>query len=82
MKDPGLPLSLRINRYATLVLGGAVIVIEVWRRWGQFGDLAMWPAIFDDFLAGGLLIASSWVAARDAVAGTKWLAAAWVWRAE
>jgi hypothetical protein len=59
------------------VFGVLAICIESWRRRHQFGDVAMWPAIFDDYLAGGFLITASRIAARDARRGRIWLAGAW-----
>ena len=68
---------IRFSRRAAFALGVFAICIESWRRWHQFGDVAMWPAIFDDYLAGGFLIVASRIAARDVRRGRVWLAAAW-----
>jgi hypothetical protein len=68
---------MRLGGRAALVFGIFAIAVETWRRWHQFGDIAMWPSIFDDYLAGGFLIIASRIAARDVRKGRVWLAAAW-----
>jgi hypothetical protein len=65
------------SRRAAFALGVFAIVVESWRRRHQFGDVSMWPLIFDDYIAGSFLIAASRIAARDAGRGRVWLAAAW-----
>ena len=69
--------ALHFSRTAALVLGIFLVCIETWRRSHQFGDLASWPHIFDDYLAGGFLVVASILAARDLAKGHTWLAAAW-----
>src|SRR5262245_2441890 len=68
---------IRFSRRAAFILGIFAIVVESWRRWHQFGDMALWPSIFDDYVAGGFLIIASRIAARDVRKGQVWLAAAW-----
>lgn len=69
--------GLRFARTAALAFGVFLIVIETWRRFHQLGDVAMWPSIFDDYLAGLALITASRIAARSTERGRTWLAAAW-----
>jgi hypothetical protein len=72
-----VPASMRFSQLAAVAFGVYLIAVESWRRWHQLGDVAMWPRIFDDFLAGTFLIAASRIAARDIGRGRIWLAAAW-----
>jgi hypothetical protein len=69
--------ALRFARRAAPPFGLFAIGIETWRRWHQFGDVRMWPVIFDDYLMGGFLLAASLVAARSPARGRTWLAGAW-----
>jgi hypothetical protein len=71
------PPSLRFSRTAALVFGAFLILVETWRRSHQFGEIRMWPSIFDDYLAGAFLIGASRIAARDMSKGRAWLAGAW-----
>ena len=73
----GPRIGLHYSRTAALVLGIFLVCIETWRRSHQFGDIANWPRIFDDYFAGGFLVVASIVAARSALKGRTWLAAAW-----
>jgi hypothetical protein len=57
-----MPGSLSFSRGAAQILGPLVIAIETWRRWHQFGEIRMWPAIFDDYLVGGFLLYAARVA--------------------
>jgi hypothetical protein len=70
-------MPLAFARHAAFLFGAFAIVIETWRRWHQFGEVALWPAIFDDWLMGGFLIGAARFAGRDAVRGRPWLAGAW-----
>jgi Kef-type K+ transport system membrane component KefB len=81
MNEPGgartAAPSLRFSRRAAFAVGVFAFVVESWRRRHQFGDVAIWPLIFDDYIAGSFLIAASRIAARDTGRGPVWLAAAW-----
>jgi hypothetical protein len=71
-------MTIRFSRIAARSLGPLVIGIETWRRWHQFGDVRIWPAIFDDYLAGGfLLYAASVAKPANEVTGRRYLAGAW-----
>jgi hypothetical protein len=70
-------MNLKTSRRLALGLGIFFPCIETWRRCGQFGQPREWPSIFDDYLAGALLLAAVWQARRSAARGRTWLAAAW-----
>ena len=71
-------MTVSFSRWAARILGPLVIAIETWRRWHQFGDVRMWPAILDDYLAGAFLLYAAHLATpgNDGI-GRRYLAGAW-----
>jgi hypothetical protein len=70
------PDRLKATRRLALGLGVFFPCIETWRRCAQFGQPRMWPAIFDDYLAGALLLMAVWHTRRSPARGRVWLAGA------
>jgi hypothetical protein len=65
---------LRFSRTAALLLGTLLVLVETWRRWGQWAN---WPSILDDYIAGGLLL-YAWYAGRSSPARSRpYLMAGW-----
>jgi hypothetical protein len=67
---------LGATRKLALGLGIFFPCIETCRRAGQFLQPRMWPSIFDDYLAGLLLLAAVWQTRRSGQRGYVWLAGA------
>jgi hypothetical protein len=70
-------MNLTFSRRLALGAGLLLPALETWRRWGQFGQISKWPAIFDDFLAGGFLVLSALACRRSVRNGRVFLASAW-----
>jgi hypothetical protein len=69
-------MNLTFSRRIAYV-GAVLPVIETWRRWHEWGQLAKLPSILDDFVVGIALLAAALVARRDPPVGRVYLAAAW-----
>jgi hypothetical protein len=63
----------------TLALAGGIVlpIIETLRRWEQLGDPRAFPAWFDDWIIGALLLYGWWRTRPGATGGRPMLAAAW-----
>ena len=71
-------MTFTFSRVAARIFGPLIIAIETWRRWQQFGDVRIWPAIVDDYLAGAFLFFAARIAQREPDAGGRvYLAGAW-----
>lgn len=68
-----MPIS--ISRYLAFALGILTPLAETIRRWSTWRENP--PALFDDYILGGLLLFGAWRVTRDARRGQRFLAAAW-----
>ena len=50
-------------------------IAETIRRWSTWRESP--PALFDDYILGGLLLYGAWRVTKDARSGQRYLAAAW-----
>jgi hypothetical protein len=66
---------MRFGRILAVVFGILAPSAETVRRWHTWREDP--PALFDDYLLGAVLLASAWLAGRDARRGQCFLAAAW-----
>ncbi|MGD0679774.1 MAG: hypothetical protein ABSC94_30685 [Polyangiaceae bacterium] len=70
-------MNLTLSRRLALGSGLILPAVETWRRWGQWSQVAQWPFILDDFLAGALLVLGSLAVKRSPTEGRALLASAW-----
>jgi energy-coupling factor transporter transmembrane protein EcfT len=70
---PGLQFSRRLAIAAGVILP----LVETARRWGQLGELRVWPFWLDDFAIGGFLLYGAWQTRAADARGVSTLAAAW-----
>jgi hypothetical protein len=68
---------MKFSRFAAIVGGVAVPVLETARRWHQLGDVSALPFWFDDWLIGLFLLYGAWVTRPGTLGGRATLAAAW-----
>jgi hypothetical protein len=66
-------LTILFSRNLAFVLGFITPVLETVRRWSTWRDDP--PALFDDYILGGLLLYGAWRVTRDARTGQRFLAA-------
>jgi hypothetical protein len=66
---------VRFSRYLALAFGVFLPVAETVRRWSTWHENP--PALFDDYIAGALLLYGAWRTGRDLQHGRPFLAAAW-----
>ena len=66
-------MSILFSRNLAFVLGVITPVAETIRRWGTWRTDP--PALFDDYILGGLLLYGAWRVSRDARTGQRFLAA-------
>jgi hypothetical protein len=66
---------MRFSRSLALVFGALLPVLETIRRWNTWREDP--PALFDDYIAGALLLYGVWRAGKDPARGRVLLAAAW-----
>jgi hypothetical protein len=70
-------MNLTFSRRAAAYGGVILPALEAWRRRGEWGEIAKWPFILDDFLVGALLLWGAWAVGRSIPRGRPILAAAW-----
>jgi hypothetical protein len=66
-------MSILFSRNLAFVLGVITPVAETIRRWSTWRSDP--PALFDDYILGGLLLYGAWRVGRDARSGQRFLAA-------
>jgi hypothetical protein len=66
---------MRFSRTLAWIFGVLLPVAETVRRWGTWQEFP--PALFDDYIAGALLLGGAWWTGRDPERGRVLLAAAW-----
>ena len=71
------PWNLKIAIYFAFFGGILIIILETMRRYHQMLELKYFPAWFDDYIAGGLLIFGALKAAKSLTSGLKFLTAGW-----
>ncbi len=67
--------ALRFSRLLALAFGALLPVLETVRRWDTWREDP--PALFDDWIAGALLLYAAWRTGKDPARGRALLAAAW-----
>jgi hypothetical protein len=65
------------SRRLAWIFGCALPVLETVRRFHQLGDIALWPAWFDDVILGAALLTGTILTSRGRYQNAKFLAAAW-----
>ena len=68
-------MLISISRYLAFVLGILTPLAETIRRWSTWRETP--PALFDDYILGGLLLYGAWRVTKDARSGQRYLAAGW-----
>ena len=74
-------MGLAISRCFALCIGILLPLAELYRRSHELGDIAMFPAWFDDVLIGAFLIYGAWRTRGGREDGRLHLAAAWAFMA-
>lgn len=70
-------MTITFSRRLAIVLGILTPLAETIRRWGQLGQLSVWPFWLDDFIIGALLLYGAWRTGKDIRSGRRFLVAAW-----
>ena len=70
-------MTISFSRNLAIVMGILTPLAETIRRWGQLGQLSIWPVWLDDYFLGGFLLYGAWRTAKDVRTGRPFLAAAW-----
>jgi len=68
-------MLISISRYLAFVIGVLTPLAETIRRWSTWREYP--PALFDDYILGGLLLYGAWRVTKDARSGQRYLAAGW-----
>jgi len=68
-------MLISISRYLAFVIGFLTPLAETIRRWSTWRENP--PALFDDYILGGLLLYGAWRVTKDARSGQRYLAAGW-----
>jgi len=68
-------MLISISRYLAFVIGVLTPLAETIRRWSTWRENP--PALFDDYILGGLLLYGAWRVTKDARSGQRYLAAGW-----
>jgi hypothetical protein len=68
-------MTIELARRAAIVFGVALPLVETARRWGQLGDIRVWPFWLDDWAIGAFLVYGAWRAGKDLRTGQPILAA-------
>ena len=68
-------MLISISRYFAFVIGFLTPLAETIRRWSTWRENP--PALFDDYILGGLLLYGAWRVTKDARSGQRYLAAGW-----
>jgi hypothetical protein len=68
-------IALSFSRRLALVGGILVPLGETIRRWSTWREYP--PTLFDDYIAGALLLYGAWRSTRDVREGQRFLVAAW-----
>ena len=63
-------MLISISRYLAFVIGVLTPLAETIRRWSTWRENP--PALFDDYILGGLLLYGAWRVTRDARSGRGW----------
>jgi len=66
---------ISISRYLAFAFGLLTPIAETIRRWHTWRENP--PALFDDYILGGLLLYGAWRVTKNAPSGQRYLAAAW-----
>lgn len=67
----------QFSRYLAAFFGIALPILETIRRFGQLGDISVWPMWLDDFLLAAFLLAGARMTSHARYQNAKYLAAAW-----
>jgi len=68
-------MLISISRYLAFVIGVLTPLAETIRRWSTWREYP--PALFDDYILGGLLLYGAWRVTKDARSGQRYLVAGW-----
>ena len=68
-------MMISISRYLAFAFGILTPLAETIRRWSTWRENP--PALFDDYILGGLLLYGAWRVTKDARSGQRYLAAGW-----
>jgi hypothetical protein len=68
-------MNIWLSQKLAYFLGAITPILETVRRWHTWQENP--PALFDDYILGGLLLYGAWRVGKDAHSGQKFLTAAW-----
>ena len=68
-------MNIWLSQKLAVLLGILTPILETFRRWHTWQEYP--PALFDDYILGGLLLYGAWSVKKDAKSGQKYLSAAW-----
>ena len=66
---------MNFSRVLAIIFGVMAPLLETVRRWQTWREYP--PALFDDYIMGGFLLAGAWLVRRRFDSGQRLLAAAW-----